>query len=301
LRQVSVESHAGYCRGLFEAMASPCEVLVETQDIALAKTLTRMVAEETWRIQDKYSRYDQNSFLSKLNQNCGSVVTIDEESYQLFKFADDCYQLSDGLFDITSGILSRIWRFDGGNTVPSQDEISALLPAVGWQKVRLTETSIEVPKPMQLDFGGIGKEYAVDRCIQIIRQQTQCSGVVNLGGDLAVTTAKSDGQPWHIGIENPHLNIRNNHDGQATNVVKLSRGAVATSGDARRFVLKDGVRYSHIIDPKTGWPVVNAPRSVTVAATHCTLAGLLATLALLHGEQAEEFLTMQGVEFNCIR
>jgi thiamine biosynthesis lipoprotein len=123
----------------------------------------------------------------------------------------------------------------------------------------------------------------------------QTSVVVNFGGDIQVTQPRKQNQDWHIGIESLH-------DSQsAIKLLQIRSGGLATSGDARRYLLKDGQRYSHILNPKTGYPVINAPRSVTVAAPHCIQAGLLATLALLHGQQAEAFLQQQNLQYWCYR
>jgi thiamine biosynthesis lipoprotein len=147
---------------------------------------------------------------------------------------------------------------------------------------------------MEIDFGGIGKEYAVDRAAALLRHAAEPC-LVNLGGDLAVTGPSAGGRPWRIGIEALDAS------GKPARVLELRRGALATSGDARRFLLKDGHRYGHVLDARTGWPVEGAPRSVTVAAATCTEAGTFSTLALLQGAGAEEFLRAQRVEFWCLR
>ncbi|MBV2129089.1 FAD:protein FMN transferase [Arsukibacterium indicum] len=281
--------------GQFRAMASPCEILLETQDVSLCRQLTQLAAAEAERIEQKYSRYRSNSVLSQLNHNAGSWQTLDPETLQLFAFADSCYQLSDGLFDISSGILRRIWQFDGSAKLATQSQIDALLPKLGWQQVTRDNNRILLPVGMELDLGGIAKEYAVDKVLQLLNQQFAetdvPSLVVNFGGDMRCSRPRLDGSLWRIGIENPTL------ADQAISAVGISNGALATSGDSRRFLLKDGVRYSHILNPKTGWPVSNAPRSVTVAAPNCLLAGMLATTALLHGTEAEDFLQAQKLQY----
>ena len=140
---------------------------------------------------------------------------------------------------------------------------------------------------MELDFGGIGKEYAVDRAYEILAAQCSVPFLINFGGDLRAHRPPLQG-PWRIGIERPDSEMA------AAMLRDLERGALATSGDSHRFLLKASVRYSHILDPRTGWPVASAPRSVTVAASSCTEAGLLATLAMLQGAGARAFLQAQG-------
>ena len=143
---------------------------------------------------------------------------------------------------------------------------------------------------MEIDLGGIGKEYAVDRCVQIARNKTRESVLVNFGGDLAVTIARKNNAFWSVG------RLVTGSD-EASSMFQLYRGAIATSGDAHRFLLKDGIRYSHILNPKTGWPVIDAPHTVSVLAATCVEAGMLSTLAMLHGAQAEAFLKLQDVDY----
>jgi len=143
---------------------------------------------------------------------------------------------------------------------------------------------------MELDLGGIGKEYAVDRAYELLAKKTTGPFLVNFGGDLRASGPPPNGS-WQIGIEKP------DREQAASMILNLEHGALATSGDSRRFVMRDGIRYGHVLNPKTGWPVLHAPRSVTVAASSCTEAGLLSTLAILHGAGAREFLDEQGVKY----
>jgi thiamine biosynthesis lipoprotein len=141
---------------------------------------------------------------------------------------------------------------------------------------------------MEIDFGGIGKEYAVDRAYDLLLARCPVPFLVNFGGDLRVSRPLPHG-PWKVGIERP------DSDRQAAMMLEVEYGALATSGDSQRFLRKDGIRYGHILDPRTGWPVPDAPRSVTVAASSCTEAGLLSTLAVLKGTGAADFLQQQQV------
>lgn len=144
---------------------------------------------------------------------------------------------------------------------------------------------------MEIDFGGIGKEYAVDSVMRLLRAQTNTPILVNFGGDLAVTGARKNGAPWQVGIEALDANKH------ADKILEISAGALATSGDSRRFLIANNQRYGHILNPFTGWPIMDAPRSVTVAGSNCIQAGMLATFALLKGKQAEQFLAEQGAPF----
>ncbi len=282
----------------FNAMASPCEVIVQTQNKRLAEQVAQCVSHEVWRIEDKYSRYDSRSICSQINSNAGNKIAIDEETYLLLNFAEQCYQLSDGLFDISSGVLRKVWSFDSLSGecqhFPSATEVNKLLSFVGWNRVAYDQQSITLPQNMELDFGGIGKEYAVDRCILLAKQITDEAILVNLGGDLAVTGPRLNNQAWQVAIEHPDCDAL----GQPQDmIVALNQGALATSGDARRYLIKEGIRYGHVLNAKTGWPIINAPRSITTVAPQCIQAGILATLALLQGEHAEQFLTEQEITF----
>ncbi|KXI30574.1 FAD:protein FMN transferase [Paraglaciecola hydrolytica] len=277
-------------------MASPCELLIETQDHELAQQLTLLAWQESKRIEHKFSRYQKDNLLYQINHAIGSPVVIDDETYRLLSFAQTCYELSDGMFDLSSGILRQAWLFDGSERIPSTQAVNKLLPLIGWSKVRFDHKTIQMPKGMELDLGGIGKEYAVDCVAKLCQLKApDTSIVVNFGGDIQVTQPRKNQQDWHIGIESLA------DEKAAIKILKIKNGGLATSGDARRFLIKDGVRYSHILNPKTGYPIMNAPRSVTVAAPHCIQAGLLATLALLHGQQAEAFLQEQNLQFWCYR
>lgn len=270
-------------------MASPCEVLVDGADERELARLTGLVAAEVWRIERHWSRYLKGNIVDRINTAQGRAVKVDDETARFLKYAEHLYRLSDGLFDVTSGVLRRVWTFDGSDRVPQQEAIEAVLPLVGWDKLSWQAPLLQMKPGMQIDFGGIGKEYAVDRACALASQETEYSMLVNCGGDLAASAPRRDGQPWLVGID---ANIPDT----ATPVIRLQRGGVATSGDVHRFVLKDGVRYPHILNPKTGWPVTGGPRVVTVAASICTEAGVLSTLAMLHGPRAAEFLDQMGAD-----
>lgn len=275
--------------GRFTAMASPCEVQLRDVSRGTAERVLKAVAMEAWRVEQRFSRYRDDNIVAALQRANGEWLAVDEEFDRLLDYANTCWQLSNGRFDVTSGVLRRVWRFDGSDRIPSAEQVTALLPLIGWDKVERRPGQIRLPAGMELDLGGIGKEYAVDRALLLAREHTDADLLLNFGGDLVV-----DGKiPWQIGIENLQ---QNGVAGQ----IPLARGAVATSGDSRRFLLRDGKRYSHILDPRTGWPVQGGPHSVTVAAARCTEAGMLATLALLQGAGAEPFLRTQGVRYWCL-
>jgi thiamine biosynthesis lipoprotein len=273
-------------------MASACEVLIDTADAALARRIAAIVSDCAWRIERKFSRYRDDSVLQQINARAGEPIDVDDETANLLDFAVTLTNLSEGRFDITSGVLRRAWIFDGGDRVPTQAQLDALMPSVGWHKVEWRRPLLRLQRGMQIDFGGIGKEYAVDAaCALADSIAPNTSVLVNFGGDVAVRHPRRDGEPWRVGIEHAA------QSGVATRLVNLMQGAIATSGDARRFVLKDGRRYSHILDARTGWPIEGAPHSITVVADTCTQAGTITTLAMLQGANAVEFLREAGVQF----
>ena len=284
------QRHTDNWAGRFQAMASPCEVLLDEPDETRARELFEAVAAEAWRIEQKFSRYRDDNIVHRINSSHGKPVALDEESLRMLRFADELFHMSEGLFDVTSGVLRKVWRFDGSDNIPSQQAIDAVRQHIGWQRCELGETHFSLPAGMQIDLGGIGKEYAVDRCAQIATELSDKSTLINFGGDLRMTHAREDDRFWSVG------RLITGRD-DAVGLFQLRRGAIATSGDANRYLLKDGVRYSHVLNPKTGWPVENAPHTVSVAAPTCLEAGMLSTLAMLHGEQAEAFLKLQNVAF----
>ncbi|AOY90360.1 thiamine biosynthesis protein ApbE [Marinobacter salinus] len=280
-------------QGRFEAMGSPCEVLLEGVGRTDAEQALCHAAREAWRLEHKFSRYVSGNPVDRINQSQGEPVTVDDELALMLDYAAQCHELSDGRFDVTSGVLRRAWRFDGSDHLPQQDEITPLLKLVGWNKLDWQRPQLTLPKGMEIDFGGIGKEYAVDRTLLDLKRLLPdgSSVLVNFGGDLACSGPRTDGKAWIVGVED-HRRLTNSNE-----TLSLHGGALATSGDSRRYLLKDGIRYGHILDPRTGWPVPDAPHSVTVAAPTCTLAGMLATFAMLQGADAEDFLKAQDVPF----
>jgi thiamine biosynthesis lipoprotein len=277
----------GHWIGTFRALGSPCEVLVDGDDRDEAQRLADLAAGEARRVERKYSRYLESGVVYAINASC-SLVEVDTETARLLDFAATLYRLSGGRFDITSGVLRRIWRFDGSDSVPAREDVEPIRERVGWQRVKWDGRAIRLPEGMEIDLGGIGKEYAVDCAASLLREASPHGCLVNFGGDLAIGRERRDGKAWCVGVEDPERH-------SARRVIRLFRGALATSGDARRYLLKDGVRYGHILDATTGWPVQGAPRSVTVAAATCTEAGMAATLAMLHGSGAARFLAAEGI------
>jgi thiamine biosynthesis lipoprotein len=281
--------------GRFTAMAGPCEVLVDTDDREDARAAARIAETEAQRVERAFSRYRTDNIVHRINGAGGRPVEVDEETAQLIDYAAACHEMSDGMFDITSGVLRRVWRFDGGDRVPSEAAVSEVLAQVGWNRVAWKDRTLTMPAGMEIDLGGVGKEYAVDRAATLVAAAIGAPFLVNFGGDLFASGPRRGGRAWGVGLDDPE------RTGQgALYRIDLPRGGLATSGDARRFVMHQGLRLGHILNPKTGWPIEGAPRSVTVVAATCVEAGTLSTLACLKGPGARAFLEEQGVQFRIV-
>ena len=267
-------------RFTWKAMGSPCALFLyapgRTELDRAAERAQALVAE----LERKYSRYRDDSVLSAINRSAGDPagVEVDEETALLLDYADTAHRHSGGRFDATSGTLRRVWNFRSGR-VPSRDEVGEALRCVGWAKLRWERPRVALPVAgMELDFGGFVKEYTVDRVTDLCRELGVRHGMVDLGGDLRAIGPHPDGRPWRVGIRDPRAPER------ALASVALRWEALATSGDYERCMVVDGVRYSHILDPRTGWPV-SGLASASVVAEQCLVAGTATTVALLSGER----------------
>ncbi len=284
-------------RYTFQAMA--CENVIElfSDSLADADEAARLAVLEVARIEMKYSRYRDDSVVTAINRAAGhEPVSIDQETSQLLDYADVCYRQSDGLFDITSGVLRRVWTFKPGamKSVPLPAELEPFLTLVDWSRVErqfsFDGAQIRLPLPgMQIDFGGFGKEYAADRAAAVLLGQAIHHAFVNMGGDVVVTGPQANGEPWELGIQHPR-NV-----GEIIATVPVSQGAVATSGDYERYIEIDGVRFGHLLNPKTGLPSAGL-QSATVFAPTCLVAGSIATIAMLKGEH-DEWLSQSGANY----
>jgi thiamine biosynthesis lipoprotein len=279
----------------FHAMAAENEVQIHADDAAFAERAAARAIGEVARVEAKYSRYRADSILSRINTAAGGApVAIDEETRKLLTFAQACHRSSAGAFDVTSGVLRRAWDFGSGK-IPAQAELDRWLPLIGWDRVELSETTVRLLQPgMEIDFGGFGKEYAVDRAALMLQQAGAQSALVNLAGDLSILGAQPGGEPWRVGIRHPRK------PGVALASLPVRSGAIATSGDYERFVDVDGVRHCHVLDPRTGRSA-RGFQSVTVHATSCLVAGSAATIAMLKGGEAGlEWLRSLGLAHFCV-
>jgi FAD:protein FMN transferase len=278
----------------FNAMAAPCSMTVVCADAAHAGAALQAAVREVRRIEAKYSRYLPGSVVGRINAAAGQdFIEVDEETEALLHFAQTLYDQSSGLFDITSGVLRQAWDFKRGYK-PTQAQIDALLPLVGWDQVEFFSNQIRLPTAgMELDFGGFGKEYAADRACALLQAHGITQALVNLGGDVRALGQDSSGAPWLIGIAHPR------QEGAIIAHLPLVRGGLATSGDYERYFEQDGQHFCHILDPRTGWPVAHW-QSVSVVAALAVSAGSLSTIAMLKGQEALAFLDTQDAAYLAI-
>ncbi|HZZ91108.1 MAG TPA: FAD:protein FMN transferase [Usitatibacter sp.] len=276
----------------FHAMAAENEVHVHAANAERAAEYASRAIAEVARVEAKYSRYRPDSVVSRINAAAGgAAVEVDAETLELLHYAATCHQHSGGLFDATSGVLRRAWRFDSGR-VPSRAELEPLLPLVDWKAVEIEGTRVRLARAgMELDFGGFGKEYAVDRAACVLAEAGARSAMVNLAGDLAIVGAQPGGRPWSVGVVHPRKAR------MTVASIPVASGAIATSGDYERFLEVDGVRHCHILDPRTGRSV-RGFQSVTVHAATCLVAGSATTIAMLKGrDEGLAWLDALGVPY----
>jgi thiamine biosynthesis lipoprotein len=275
----------------FEAMAGGCEILLVCDSKKEAQSIARLAIGVVSRIEQKYSRYRLDSIVSRINAAAGQKgVECDDETVSLFQYADTLYANSGGLFDITAGVLRKAWNFSRA-VVPEKEALAPLLGLIGWKSVERQGNVVRLPAAgMELDFGGIGKEYAADRAANLLYRKGVRHGYVNLAGDIRVVGPRPDGSPWMIGIQDPR------HKGRTIASIPLSAGALATSGDYERYFDADGNRYCHILHPRTGYPVTWW-RSVTVVAPLAITAGSCSTIAMLKEDDALSFLDDTGMGY----
>ncbi len=236
-------------------------------------------------IEKRMSAFLPDSDVSKLRRNAGNgFVKISEETFRLLKTAVEFGKLTDGAFDITVRPLVELWGIGKkGTFIPSPEEIRQALRMVSYKDVELDEGSFSaaLKHPGQsVDLGSIAKGYAADEVKRILLENGIQSAMVNLGGNVMAVGSRPDGQPWKIGIQNPLAPT-----GEFLGVLSVTDKTVVTSGSNERFFIKDGVRYHHILDPRTGAPAQSSLLSVTAVCESSTHADALTTALFLRGPE----------------
>lgn len=278
----------------FKAMGGPCELRLYGVGAPEAAAIAAAVEGEVRRLELRYSRYRDDSITAQINATAGTgrSLEVDPESAALLNYAQTAWEQSEGLFDITSGVLRRIWNFKQPR-LPTQAEIDAVRPLIGWQKVSWCDPRISLPeRGMEVDFGGYVKEYAADRAVAVAREQGARHGFVDLAGDIAVIGPHPDQSPLAVGIRDPK------RPEVAIAVIPMRYGAIASSGSYERYFEHEGRRYCHILDPLTGWPISDEIASVSVIADACLVAGTATTIAMLKGRvEGTKWLDALGLPY----
>ena len=268
-------------------MGGPALLVIDTTPRAQrsAETILDQAAELLASLESRFSRYRPESLITRINQRAGSgnYTELDTETRGLFDLAGQLWTESEGLFDITSGPLRHAWDFRaGGNAAPGN--IESALELVGYGRIEWRGASCHLPRAgMEVDLGGLAKEYAVDRTTALLRNAGITSGLVELAGDVAVIGSQGDETPWSVAIRDP------GGSGSLCSV-RLVDAALATSGNYARTLAYNGKEYGHLLDPRSGWPV-SGPDSVSVIDAQCLTAGAVATVACLkHQDEAIDWL-----------
>ncbi|HEV3239121.1 MAG TPA: FAD:protein FMN transferase [Casimicrobiaceae bacterium] len=274
----------------FLAMGSRCEIRLYAANEERAAGAARAAIADVRRLEEKYSRYRDESVTAQINRvaAAGGATQVDDETATLLDYAATCYEQSDGLFDLTSGVLRAVWGAQC-RALPDEETLTRILARVGWGKVSWQRPCLAFGTAgMELDFGGVVKEYAADRAAVLCAQAGLRHGLVDLGGDIKIIGPHPDASPWSIGIQHPRI------ANAVMATLELSYGAVATSGDYERFLEIDGKRYCHILSPRTGMPV-RGLAGVSVAAEECVVAGSATTIAMLMEDRGVTWLQEVGL------
>jgi len=243
----------------FLAMGSGCEILIEEEREREVKPLLHSALASIQQLERKYSTFQESSFLSEINREAfRQPVELDGETRFLFQAAARVHAATAGAFDPTVGSLRGCWNF-ADMALPDEALLREKLEAVGWRHVHLEGSSLRLDHPeTRIDFGGLVKEYAIDVAVSVLRALGVRRGLVNLGGDLRLVGDIGETErPFFVGVAHP----RRHHGTCAT--LGLRRGAVVTSGDYQRYFLRDGQRYHHLLDPRTGYPLALSYAGVT--------------------------------------
>jgi thiamine biosynthesis lipoprotein len=280
-------------------MGNTFEFTVVSDDKDKAYEKIALAVAEVKRIEKLFTTFDENSQTNHINRMAGiSAVPVDSEVFELIQRSLKISAVTDGAFDITYGSIDkRLWNFDKTMTrLPDAENAKSTVRLIDYRNVILNEQDCSVKlkeKGMRIGFGGIGKGYAADRAKAILVQAGVESGIVNASGDLITWGRQANQQPWTIGIAHPD-NAR-----AAFSWLNISDLAIATSGNYEKYVLIDGKKYSHTINPKTGMPVTGI-KSVTIISPYAEIADAMATPVMVMGVQAGLQLINQINYLGCI-
>lgn len=279
-------------------MGSRFDITVVANDSIQANKYIDTAVTEISRIENLISSWDDNSQTSEINRNAGiKPVKVDKELFDLIEIAIGISKLTDGAFDISYASMDKIWKFDGSMTkMPSKEEIIASVEKVGYQNIVLDKQNSTVflkLEGMKIGFGAIGKGYAADKAKTLLISKGVSSGIINASGDMNTWGKQPNGNEWKVAITNPM------DKNKVFALLPITNGAVVTSGNYEKYVNFNGKRYTHIIDPRTGYPSTGII-SVTVFAPKAELADALATSVFVMGKEAGLDRINQLPKIECI-
>nr|WP_262910616.1 FAD:protein FMN transferase [Psychroserpens luteolus] len=280
LTQFCVQGQITHKRTL-KLMGSRFDITVVAKDTIQANQYIDLAVLEITRIEKLISSWDIKSQTSEINRNAGlKPVVVDKELFDLIQRSLSISKLTDGAFDISYASMDKIWKFDGSmKQMPSKTDIKASVEKVGYENVVLNSDNSSVflkEKGMKIGFGAIGKGYAADKAKSLLKSKGVASGIINASGDMNTWGKQVSGDEWNVAITNPLDKAK------AYALLPISNGAVVTSGNYEKHVTFNNKRYSHIIDPRTGYPS-SGIISVTVFAPKAELADALATSVFVMG------------------
>ena len=271
--------------------------IVAKDSLSAEQNIDEVIAEIT-RIEYLISDWKPTTQISEVNQNAGiRPVKVDREVFELTQRAIHFSEITNGGFDISFATMDRIWKFDGSMTeMPSAEAIKKSVEKVGYKNIVLDSVQSTIflkMKGMKIGFGALGEGYATDKCRTMMQAKGIKAGIINGSGDMSTWGKQPNGKDWNIGITNPF------DTDKLIAVVPINNGAVTTSGSYEKFVVLDGKRYSHIINPATGYPV-SGLCSVTVFGPNAETANGLSTSLMVLGKKAGLELLNNYPNYNCL-
>jgi len=279
-------------------MGNRFDISVVAENQSIGNNYIDLATNEIKRIERLISSWDNSSQTSKINRNAGiKPVNVDDELFQLIKRSIKISKLTDGALDISYASMDRIWKFDGSMTkMPSKEAIKKSVEKVGYKNIILDEVNKTIflkLKEMKIGFGAIGKGYAADKAKELLIKNGVKAGIINASGDLNAWGKQPDGKDWMVAIVNP-LNKE-----KVFSWLPVQNSAVVTSGNYEKHVLLNGELYSHIIDPRTGYPSKGI-LSVSIFTKNAELADALATSVFVMGVETGLDFINQLKEIECI-
>ncbi|MEO8404223.1 MAG: FAD:protein FMN transferase [Chitinophagaceae bacterium] len=294
-----ISSSAQLHRQVMKLMGNRFEISVVGDDPTLANEFIQEAVNEIRRIEKLFTTFDESSQTNLINRNAGiAPVKVDREMFDLIERSKRISAITQGAFDITYGSVDkRLWNFDQTMTsLPDKNTAARMVRLINYNNVILDAASCTVflkEKGMRIGFGGIGKGYAAEKAKAILVNKGVSSGIVNAAGDLTAWGYQPGGKPWTIGIADPNA-ARNSFS-----YLDITNTSIATSGNYEKFILVDGKKYSHTIDPKTGMPV-RGIKSVTIICPNAEIADAMATPVMIMGIKVGLDMINQINGLNCI-